>query len=176
MTDKEVIELVLDWQQNKNQESMNKLYKHVERLFLYFKSVKFRGLCKHIDVDGVFHDCFVRCVNDFDASLGFKFMPYLTNHIRYGVLNERRKNKKYLDHKKEWDDTEYYIKSEKKREYIVSTKELLADLSDRQKKLIVKYYFESKLMGDIGRELGISRQAVSFQIAKILSDLRVKYA
>ena len=49
---------------------------------------------------------------------------------------------------------------------------IIADLTDNERLLIQRYFFEERTMKQIGEELGVSKMAISKQLKKLLSRIR----
>lgn len=49
---------------------------------------------------------------------------------------------------------------------------IIAELTDNERLLIRRYFFEKRTMKQIGEEFGISKMAISKQLKKLLSQMR----
>ena len=124
----------------------------------------------------------VKAANSFDVSKGFKFATYATRCIENEILMLLRKAKKspqcvtlhrYNDEQeKDFDFEIAYFEKYEQIDELLTLKEAIAQLSERDKKLIFMRYFQGKTQAEVGKAIGVEQSYVSRLERQALKKLK----
>ncbi|NLY46739.1 MAG: sigma-70 family RNA polymerase sigma factor [Tissierella sp.] len=126
----------------------------------------------------------LQAIEDFDESRGVYFLGYLKTMLKYTYLNKHN-IKRHLslnvavgdDGENEWvdvleSDEEGIIERLLKIEAASELKDALEKLTDRQREVIMAYYFQRLSINDISKRLGITYRTVVNTKTRALEKLR----
>lgn len=128
----------------------------------------------------------------YDEIYGVKFTTFAIKRLHYYIQRSRGKEDKHFQ-KKKYDYSEVKIPSmidDNNKEYdpmdsreeepgaaferADMLKEIGEGLNDMEKDMLVRYFWQGKGYTDIGREIGMSMQAVHQRIGRIFKKLKNK--
>lgn len=173
--------LLISYKESNNELLREDILLHNMRLILYVIHKEFNNT--NLDINDLFQAGMIGLINaldKYDCSFNNSFSRYAIISIRNQIitlLSSEKKNNVLVSYEYIIDDPddkllfsyfERYFSSEvnlecdyEKKEMLEYLKKSILKLSDKEKNMIYKYYYEAKNIVAISKELGCSRQNVS---------------
>lgn len=179
MENDEIVVLVQSWQQEKNQDAVNKLYNGIKP-FLNYLIV--RPYAYNIDAEFILNDALFSAINHYNANSG-KFTSYLAAVFRNAVVSAKRR--RAAKTRQEYRNVGHYDSNLLKEEDLVDSISLIEshklDLIDIIEKLpereqnIVRLYLEGNSWADIRKKYGYAKSTMSNLTARLIAQMKESF-